>query len=466
MNPALLILEIITYSLALWLGLYLLARDATVPRLRYAALGILAYALGLATDLLANQAPNPALALSFARLHWPLLFLPPLFWLLALLHLLPDEVLPLQRANWSNGLLLLILPFYLLSAGTNLIFDFSTRPPQAGPAYVAFAGAVLLPLLAVLLLTGRAFSRHQPKIPLGLLLVAVIFFGLSAGLLIFPLDWLPRSWLLVAGSVDLVILGLVMAALNAFDEEELLLGDLVRAFEAALLAALLFGGLVGLTIWRSTGLTFPMLLLLLGIISAAIASQTLADSLQATIDRLAFAALPQLRRERAELRRAASALPRLSHTIEPQTVDEAKFERLTRRALSHLGDLPRLAASPLTRLPVIEARLAQRQAGDDTLERAAELKGLLTESILRLKPRAKGDFGSTHEWRFYNALYFPYVAGLKPYSRRADYGDNGLDPAEQEALDWFRTYVPERTLYNWQNAAAKLVAQDIRERET
>ena len=39
-----------------------------------------------------------------------------------------------------------------------------------------------------------------------------------------------------------------------------------------------------------------------------------------------------------------------------------------------------------------------------------------------------------------------------------------LDPAAQEALDWFRTYIPERTLYNWQNAAAKLVAQDLRER--
>ena len=28
---------------------------------------------------------------------------------------------------------------------------------------------------------------------------------------------------------------------------------------------------------------------------------------------------------------------------------------------------------------------------------------------------------------------------------------------------WFQANVPERTLYNWQNAAAKLVAQDLRE---
>jgi hypothetical protein len=33
----------------------------------------------------------------------------------------------------------------------------------------------------------------------------------------------------------------------------------------------------------------------------------------------------------------------------------------------------------------------------------------------------------------------------------------------RDVLEWFRTNVPERTLHNWQNAAAKLVAQDLRE---
>jgi transposase len=54
------------------------------------------------------------------------------------------------------------------------------------------------------------------------------------------------------------------------------------------------------------------------------------------------------------------------------------------------------------------------------------------------------------------------VAGLKPYSRRADH--DTLDDSAQAALDWFRTSVPERTLYNWQTAAARLVAQHLRER--
>jgi hypothetical protein len=72
-----------------------------------------------------------------------------------------------------------------------------------------------------------------------------------------------------------------------------------------------------------------------------------------------------------------------------------------------MGNLPRLAASPLTRLPVIDKQLASRGDEDNTLERAAELKSLLTQSIERLKPRDQGDFGTSDEWRHYNSLYYP-----------------------------------------------------------
>jgi len=55
--------------------------------------------------------------------------------------------------------------------------------------------------------------------------------------------------------------------------------------------------------------------------------------------------------------------------------------------------------------------------------------------------------------------------GLKPYSRRSANGhDDHTGPAAREALAWLRASVPERTLYNWQNAAAALVAQDLRAR--
>jgi len=117
----------------------------------------------------------------------------------------------------------------------------------------------------------------------------------------------------------------------------------------------------------------------------------------------------------------------------------------------------------LSRLPVIEERLDERQAPIDTIEHAVELKAVLAESVEKLRPRDGNEFGTTDEWRYYNALYFPYIAGLKPYSRRA-FHDNPLSPAEKDALEWFRSSVPERTLYNWQTSAAELIAHELRDR--
>jgi hypothetical protein len=123
--------------------------------------------------------------------------------------------------------------------------------------------------------------------------------------------------------------------------------------------------------------------------------------------------------------------------------------------------LPRLAASPLTRLPVIEKRLPDGEGG--SLQRAAELKKLLAGAIDRLKPDSPEDFGGSDEWRHYNSLYFPYVAGIRPYSRRA--GPPPADGTLGEATEWFAAAVPERTLHNWQNEAAALIARHLRELE-
>ena len=177
------------------------------------------------------------------------------------------------------------------------------------------------------------------------------------------------------------------------------------------------------------------------------------------LDRLIFSA--RVQRERSTLRAVNDALPNVDERFDLAALDEAEFARLTRRAFSHFGDLNKLAASPLTRLPAISARLEQQGKADNLLERTAELKALLAESVARLKPAQDQAFGTTDEWRSYNVLYFPYIAGLKPYNRRAFHDD--LDAGMQQALDWFQTYVPERTLYNWQNAAARLIAQYLRE---
>ena len=105
--------------------------------------------------------------------------------------------------------------------------------------------------------------------------------------------------------------------------------------------------------------------------------------------------------------------------------------------------------------------LKNKSHDDNVLSRANELKLILKESIEQLKPDDDTDFSVADEWRYYNVLYFPYIVGVKPYSRRF-YRDD-LDPHAEEALDWFKTYVPERTLYNWQKTAAKLIAQHLRE---
>jgi hypothetical protein len=275
-------------------------------------------------------------------------------------------------------------------------------------------------------------------------------------------EWLARAWLLPLIGLSLVGLGWITAVIDAHEQGEALWPDLFRSFDYAFFTALLFGGLVGLTIYFSTGLTSPMLLLLLLTITAAITLQIFADPVQEAVDNIALAYFPQLRQARSQLRTAANSLPRLDSELDLSQLTEAEFTRLTRRALSQMGNLPRLVANPLVGLPLIRQRLAERGEPDDTLLRAAELKALLTEAIERLKPDETADFGTTDAWRHYNALYFPYVVGLRPYSRRTSH--TNLEPASRQALDWFRQAVPERTLYNWQNAAAELVAHDVRQR--
>jgi hypothetical protein len=264
----------------------------------------------------------------------------------------------------------------------------------------------------------------------------------------------------VAG--ELVGLGIAIAIMDAFEEGEALLPDFLRSLAYSFFVVVLFGGQVVLGMVLGTGLTYAMLALLIAVIATAVITQTFADPIQAMLDGLVFARFPRVRQARAELRAAASAAPRTDDSLDAADFTDSQFNRYTRKALSHMGNLPRLATSPLTRLPLINDRLARQGLDGNTLERAAELKAVLTESIERLKPRDQGDFGTTDEWRHYNALYFPYVVGLRPYSRRVNHYD--IDKASDAALDWFRSQVPERTLYNWQKAAAQLVAQDLRER--
>lgn len=453
-----LILAALVFALALWLGLYLIARDPANRALVLAGCGLLAYAAVWGLDTLHALAPGVWLG----RLRWPFQCLPAIVWSGAALALLPEEFPPRPRLErlWRFVVLPIGAAVCLAGAVGLLGDDPTASPPSPG---VLIAGLLLLaPLFGAAALCWRERGFVRPLRANAALLIAILFFGLGTGALLFGPLGLPRFWYLLAVDLDLVLLGLAIAALDAFDQGEALLPDLLRSLTFAGGGAILFGGQVALAIALGPGVTVALAALLLAVVATATATSVFADPLGGLLDRLALGRQPEVRQARAELRAVATALPRANPALDPATLDDAEFARLTRRALSHFGDLPRLAVSPLVHLPLIDQRLARRQAPDEPLERAAELKTLLAESINRLKPRGGGDFGTSDEWRHYNALHFPYVVGLKPYSTRAIH-DN-LDPAARAALDWFQTTIPERTLHNWQNAAAKLIAQDLRAR--
>jgi hypothetical protein len=363
---------------------------------------------------------------------------------------------------WQSAILPAALIFWFLSISTNLIVGNTPHGAEPGPLYLVFVAFVLIPLLALIVAIWQSYSALQPNRARAILLVYLLLFSLETGLLLFPLNLLPRSLLLLAMAADLIILGLVIAVMDAFNQGETLLPHIVHSFDTSAFVALLFGGQIALMMLISGNTSLSMIALLFTVIASAIATQPFSEPLQIWVDKIALSRFPRLRKARADLRAVENALPRLDPAPNFEALDDAEFARLTRRALSHFGDLPRMATSPLIYLPLIGTRLTQRGAPDDVLERAAELKALLSESIARLKPRSNGHFGTTGEWRHYNALYFPYVVGLKPYSRRVT--ENDLDQPAREALAWFQAQVPERTLYNWQTAAARLVAQDLRER--
>jgi len=228
-----------------------------------------------------------------------------------------------------------------------------------------------------------------------------------------------------------------------------------------LLYALLFCSPVLATMLLSTGATPAMLLLLSVMLAAAIAAQVFASEIQSGLDWVALVSFPGVREERAELRIEVDELPRQAASPIVDTEDHVSFSRLTRRALSQMDDLTKLSGNPLTELTVLDQRLEEAGVATNQTSRTNELRAVLIEAIAAMKPMDGAAFGTTGQWRFYNALYYPYVIGLRPYSRRGEYFD--LDETTQQALNWFRGQVPQRTLYNWQKIGAQSVARYLRD---
>jgi hypothetical protein len=438
----------VVFGLSWWLGLYLLARDPRKPVLVLAAIGLMSFAVVVALDAVRVTGSLHTDLLS--RIEVYIVVIPGIAWCAVLLELSrPGDT---WRSRVGELVAIAVVAALALTGAT--LAGGVNGPLRLGH-WVMFAVNSVSTLAAMAVAVRR---QGRPRRVIGVAVVATMFFSLSNAILVIPLGLVP-SWLALASTgVDVMTLGIAVALWDAFDEGQALRADMRRSFVGSVVVAALFGGqaLIGMAV---TDEHTALMVLLFTSLAIALSINVLADPLAGLLDRLAFSQSPDLRADRATLRRTESALPLRSQSP-LDGVDDDTFARLTRRALGHYGDLSKLVASPLTALPVIDERLAQRGVPDQPLERANELKALLADRISALKPRDGGDFGTTEQWRHYNSLYFPYVVGVRAYAQNATAA--GLDPVARQAWQWFVTEVPQRSLHNWQNAAARVIAADLR----
>ncbi|MDT5043940.1 MAG: hypothetical protein QOE51_4925 [Actinoplanes sp.] len=412
------------FALTVWLAGYLIGRDPRRAVLWRTALALVTFAAGVAAW---TVAPGGGVA--------GLLFcLPPLAWASALIGLLP-AALP-ERRQIERGWLVLGAVFLVLVVAL-----------PSGGKLVALA-----PLAGGLVLIGRFRELVRPRLLLPAMSAVAVLYAIALAVLLIPVDLGPPALVIAAMGLDLLIFGLLVAVADAVDSGERLRPDLRRSAVAALAAALLVGGTATLTMLAAPDLR-AVAVLQFGLVAIVMAAVGLAGSVRRGLDRVAFLHDERLRLDRAALQMLAEALPRRRERHSLIALSPPEFARLTERALTEFGDLGRLLRSPLIDLPTVDRRLTGTTA-DRPLARAVELQAVLVESVARLKP--SGLFGTTEDWRHYNALHYCCVLGLRPYERRPR--TEGLDQDGRRALEWFRRYVPKRSLRQWQSEGAEVVA--------
>ncbi len=452
-------IQLLSYGVLLVLAGYLLTRSRT-QALSLTAVGVLvSFALIQADQLLG--AAYPGRSAWIGRALWIAYPLPAALWLRAAILLWPGEALAWDRAWWTVALpcgVLLILGGWV---GSDLV-RFATRDP--GPLYWTFGGyEVIVSLLAAglfhRLLRQAAPGDRARRVYVWLRLAGL---GYAGAMLILVAGLLPPDVVLAAVIVDVAIFGAVGIAYDALAEGHTVRRDLTAGLLKTLLAAglLILPWAVGLTL--ADAWTFEATVALLFTLGAVMLLIPLQDALDHVLDRALWPGREAEPSTRAILRTLLRETARQPDTFPPlTTLDRDEFTRLTRRALSHLPNLPQLAASPLTTLQIVALRAGEEA---DALQRANTLRGILVECIDALRPQDRGLSGTTEEWRFYNALYYPYVAGISPYRHNALAQVSG-DAGMRAVVDWFQREVPQRTMYNWQNRAAERIAMILLERE-
>jgi hypothetical protein len=420
-------IAITVFCLTWWMACYLIGRDPARPALQRASAALAVYAVAVAAWTIA---PDSAVA-------EVLLCVPALIWAGAAIGLIPPEV-P-ERRQIDRGWMILTAIFVVMIAAL----------PSAGKV------VALAPLIGALALLWRAREVIRPTVlPVAISVVAALF---AAGLIVMlaPVDVAEPAVVLAAIGLDLIVLGYLVAVADAVEAGERLHPDLRRSAAGAVVATLLCGGPAALTTLAAPGVRAVVVLQFV-VVAVVMGGVGLTGPIRRFLDRLAFLHDDRLRLDRAALLLSAEALPRRRERHRLLTVSEDDFLQLTSRALDDFGDLGRLLRSPLIDLPTVDRRL-RGPAAEQPLARAVELRAVLQESIARLKP--DGLFGTTEEWRYYNALHYCCVLGLRPYARHPQ--TTRLDRDARRAFDWFRRYVPRRALMEWQREGARLVADRL-----
>ncbi len=314
----------------------------------------------------------------------------------------------------------------------------------------------LVPLVAWALAVWHFVQRPDDSTPprniVWLLYIGSAFFLLSLGALVLPIAWLLAQPTQLTVGVDLLIVGYAIAKLDAHNEGEALLPGALQSLITVAVGNVILGAQV-LIVMAIDGTSTGMVTLLFGVLGGYTLLRVFSGAFQAQIDKSLLAENSAVQSQRDALHLESEALARTDARLTLLTMPADEFTRHTRRALRDINRPDKLMANPLMQLPFLDADPDERP-----LVRAGKLRTLLIQRIEHLKP--DDGYGTTDAWRYYNALYYPYVVGLKPYSRR--FSTEHMDEATRAVFAWMQTQVPERTLYNWQNAAAKVIADDLR----
>jgi hypothetical protein len=304
-------------------------------------------------------------------------------------------------------------------------------------------------------LLWRFRDRVLPAVLPAAVTVVAVLYALTLVALLLPVDLGAPELVLAAAGLNLAVLAYLVAVADAADAGERLWPDLRRSAAGAAVGALLVGGLATLTMLAAPEERLVTVLQFV-VVAVVMAYAGLIGPVRRFLDRIAFPHDDRLRQDRQALALLSEALPRRRERHTLLKVDEDEFRRLTVQALDNFDDLARLLRSPLIDLPTVDRRLTGENA-EKPMARALQLRAVLQESVARLKP--DGLFGTTEEWRHYNALHYCCVVGLRPYDRKPL--TDGLDRDSRRALEWFRRYVPRRSLRQWQREGGGLVADRL-----